>query len=206
MNLQCGVAQLWTTTGRVPEGWQDKPAKLSQKDRDARWTVKTTKAKPREGATPLVDLAIPAFGYQSHISADRRHRLIRRWLVTDAAAHAGARLADLLDPGNTASAVWADTGYRSKKNEDLLRERMLVSQIHRKKPAGRPMPERTAQANAKKSTVRAPIEHVFAEQQARMGLFDRTIGLARATTQIGLANLAHNMRRLLWLERQPALA
>jgi hypothetical protein len=65
---------------------------------DARWTVKTTKAKPREGGTPLVDLAIPAFGYQNHISADRRHRLIRRWLVTDAAAHAGARLADLLDP------------------------------------------------------------------------------------------------------------
>ena len=89
--------------GRVPEDWQDKPAKLRQKDRDARWTVKTTKAKPREGETPLVDLAIPAFGYQNHISADRRHRLIRRWLVTDAAAHAGARLADLLDPGNTAA-------------------------------------------------------------------------------------------------------
>jgi IS5 family transposase len=104
--------------GRVPEDWQDKPAKLSQKDRDARWTVKTTKAKPREGETPMVDLAIPEFGYQNHISADRRHRLIRRWLVTDAAAHAGARLADLLDPGNTASEVWADTGYRSKKNEE----------------------------------------------------------------------------------------
>ena len=46
--------------GRVPEDWQDKPAKLSQKDRDARWTVKTTKAKPREGETPMVDLAIPS--------------------------------------------------------------------------------------------------------------------------------------------------
>jgi transposase, IS5 family len=34
--------------GRVPEDWQDKPAKLSQKDRDPRWTVRTTKAKPRE--------------------------------------------------------------------------------------------------------------------------------------------------------------
>jgi IS5 family transposase len=34
--------------GRVPEDWQDKPAKLSQKDRDARWTVKMTKAKRRE--------------------------------------------------------------------------------------------------------------------------------------------------------------
>jgi IS5 family transposase len=192
--------------GRVPEDWQDKPAKLRQKDRDARWTVKTAKAKRRDGGTPMVDLAIPEFGYQNHISADRRHRLIRRWLVTDAAAHAGGRLADLLDPGNTASGVWADTGYRSRKNEDLLRQRMLTSHIHRKKPAHRPMPAPTARANAKKSAVRAQIEHVFAEQKARMGLFVRTIGLARATTKIGLANLVHNMRRLAWLERQPALA
>jgi IS5 family transposase len=191
--------------GRVPEGWQAQPAKLRQKDRDARWTIKTTKARPRDGETPMVDLAIPEFGYQNHISVDRRHRLIRRWLVTDAAAHAGKRLADLLDPGNTASDIWADTGYRSRKNQDLLRQRMLKSQIHRKKPARRPMPERTARANARKSAVRAHIEHVFAEQKARMGLFVRTIGLARATTKIGLANLATNMRRLLWLERQSAL-
>jgi hypothetical protein len=128
----------------VPEDWQGQPAKLRQKDRDARWTVKTTKAKPRAGATPVVDLAIPAFGYQNHISADRRHRMIRRWPVTDAAAHAGARLADLLVTGNTAAGVWADTAYRSQKTEDLLSQRMLVSHIHRKKPAGRPMPERTA--------------------------------------------------------------
>jgi IS5 family transposase len=92
------------------------------------------------------------------------------------------------------------------KNEDLLRQRMLVSHIHRQRPVGRPMPVRTARANATKSAIRAPIEHVFAEQKHRMGLFVRTIGLARATTRIGLANLAYNMRRLLWPERQPALA
>ena len=39
-----------------------------------------------------------------------------------------------------------------------------------------------------------------------MGLFVRTTGPARATTKIGLANLVHNIRRLLWLERQAALA
>ena len=192
--------------GRVPEAWQTRPAKLRQKDRDARWTVRATKARRREGESPMVDLAIPEFGYQNHISADRRHRLIRRWLVTDAAAHAGARLADLLDRSNTASGVWADTGYRSRKNENLLRQHMLVSHIHRKKPARRTMPPRTARANAKKSAVRAHIEHVFAEQKHRMGLFVRTIGLTRATTKIGLANLVYNMRRLLWLERQPRLA
>jgi transposase, IS5 family len=188
--------------GRIPEGWQAKPAKLRQKDRDARWTVKYTKAKPRQDGARGVDPAIPGFGDQNHVGVDRRHRLIRRWQVTDAAAHAGARLNDLLDPGNTASDVWPDRAYRSKKNEELLEERRLVSRIHRKKPKDRPMPARTARANAKKSAVRAHIEHVFAEQKARMGLFVRTIGLARATTKIGLANLVHNMRRLLWLERQ----
>ena len=101
--------------------------------------------------------------------------------------------------------MWADTGYRSRKNEALLRQRMLTSQIHRKKPPSRPMPARTARANAQKSAIRAPIEHVFAEQKTRMGLFVRTIGIARATTKIGLTHLVYNMRRLLWLHRQPAL-
>lgn len=31
--------------GNVPDAWKEKPAKLRQKDRDARWTVKFSKAK-----------------------------------------------------------------------------------------------------------------------------------------------------------------
>ena len=55
--------------GRIPTNWKAKPAKLRHKDRDARWTVKFTKAKPREdGSMPPVDLAIPLFGYQNHVS------------------------------------------------------------------------------------------------------------------------------------------
>ena len=46
-----------------------------------------------------------------HIGIDRRHRLIRRWAVTDAARHDGALLPELIDPGSTASEVWADTAY-----------------------------------------------------------------------------------------------
>ena len=73
--------------GRIPDAWKEKPAKQRQKDRDARWTVKCTKAKPREdGSTPPVDLAIPVFGYQNHISIDRGFGFIRRWSATDAAA------------------------------------------------------------------------------------------------------------------------
>ena len=130
----------------------------------------------------------------------------RRWTVTDAAAHAGARLGEILDPSNTAAGVWADTGYRSKKNEALLGDRMLKSQIHRKKPRGRPMPAHIARANHKRSAIRAPIEHIFAYQKDKIGLFIRTIGLARARTKIGLANLLYNMKRLTWLVRTAALA
>src|SRR5829696_962369 len=113
--------------GRIPEGWAEKPAKLRQKDRDARWTVKFSKAKPREDGTPRIDIAVPAYGYRNHVGIDRRHGLIRRWTATDAAAHDGARLGDVLDPDNTASDVWADTSYRSAKNEALLAGRGLVS-------------------------------------------------------------------------------
>jgi hypothetical protein len=105
----------------------------------ARWTVKFTKAKPREdGSTPPGDLAIPLFGYQNHVSIDRRFGFIRRWTATDAAAYEGRRLRQgLLDKSNTASGVWADTAYRSVANETFLTKNGFVSHIHRKKPKGR---------------------------------------------------------------------
>ena len=131
--------------GRIPPEWAKKPAKLRQKDRDARWTVKYTKAKPSADGASRVDLAIPAFGYKNHIGIDRRHRLVRRWRVTDAARHDGVLLAELIDPNNTADDVWADTAYRSQANEKFLAGRLLRSQIHRKKPKS--LPRRRPGAN-----------------------------------------------------------
>ena len=188
--------------GRIPAGWKDKPAKLAQKDRDARWTVKFSKAKPSDDGFPRIDIAVPAFGYKNHIAIDRRHGLIRTWTATHAARHDGAQLPNLISKANTASAVWADTAYRSKANEQHLADSGLRSQIHRKKRAGRPMAKNVARANNARSTVRAAVEHVFARQKGPMALVVRTIGLARATVKIGLANIAYNMRRAVWLTTQ----
>ncbi len=64
--------------GKVPEAWNDKPAKLRQKDRDARWTVKLSKAKADGKAkTARRDIAVPAFGYKNHTSIDRRRGFVR---------------------------------------------------------------------------------------------------------------------------------
>jgi len=82
---------------------------------------------------------------------------------------------------------------------------MLTSRIHRRKPAGKPMPERTAKANARKSSVRAAVEHVFGHQKNRFGLFIRTIGLARAEAKLTLANIAYNFDRLIFHERRAAV-
>src|SRR5262249_28436356 len=50
--------------GRIPQEWYNKPAKLRQKDRDARWTK-------RHGRS--------FFGYKNHVNADAKHKLIRRY-------------------------------------------------------------------------------------------------------------------------------
>lgn len=184
------------------EIWPDEPNKVAQKDTNARWTVKQSKAPaPGPDGKTLPAISIPVFGYKDHIGIDRRFRFIRTQKITDAAAHDGARLREgLIDPQNTASDVWADTAYRSAKNEEYLEGISRTSRIHRKKPAGRPMSRATAQANAKKSKVRCQVEPVFAELKSRMGLVVRTIGIARAEATITLANMAFNMKRWVFLD------
>lgn len=47
--------------------------------------------------------------------------------------------------------------------------------------------------------MRPAIERVFAHQKRPTGLFVHKIGIARAWVKIGLANLAYNIRRFVWL-------
>ena len=192
--------------GGTPEHWSK--ARRAQMDRDGRWTLKRGRKKPKPDADAraATEIVVPAFGYKNHIGVDRRFGLIRAFAVTHAAAHDGAQLADLLDPDNLASGVWADTAYRSAANLRLLERRGLVPQFQRAKPRGKPMPAHVARGNATRSRVRARVEHVFAEQKRRLGLVVRSVGLDRAETKITLANLAYNMRRLTWLEGRTAFA
>jgi hypothetical protein len=130
---------------RRPEGERARADRAEQATDQARQRV-------REAESPISELR--------QASIDRGHGLIRRWTATNAGAHDGPRLADLIDKENTAR-----SSYRSAKNEALLRQRHLVSRIHRKKPRGRPMAPCPRQANARKSAVRSSVEHVFAYQK-----------------------------------------
>lgn len=176
--------------GKTPEGWEKHPAKNRQKDKDARWTKKHGRSH---------------YGYKNHLNADRRHKLVRRYAVTDAAVHDSQKLDDVLDAGNTASDVWADSAYRSAEIEAKLVERGLKSHIHARAARNRPLTKRQEAANQTRSKVRARIEHVFGDQHTGMGgKLVRTIGIVRARMKIGMQNLAYNMRRFVWLERMAA--
>jgi len=178
--------------GKTPVQWKKKPAKNRQKDKDARWTKKHGKSH---------------FGYKNHVCIDRRHKLVRRYDVSSASVHDSQKLEDVLDPGNTASGVWADSAYRSKEVEERLAEQGLTSHIHRRGSRGKPLDPRQEAANKTRSKVRARVEHVFGCQHNSMGgKFVRTIGIARATMKIGMQNLAYNMRRLVVLERSAVAA
>src|SRR5207302_7575035 len=56
--------------GEMPDDWEKKPAKNRQKDKDAGWTKKDGKN---------------FYGYKNHVNADAKHKLIRRYDVSDAA-------------------------------------------------------------------------------------------------------------------------
>ena len=58
--------------GETSAAWKKKPAKNRQKDKDARWTKKHGKS---------------FYGYKNHVNADAKHKLIRRYAVSDAAVH-----------------------------------------------------------------------------------------------------------------------
>jgi IS5 family transposase len=176
--------------GQPPADWATKPAKNRQKDKDARWTKKHGKS---------------FYGYKNHVNADAKHKLIRRYDVSDAAVHDSQKLDALLTKGNTSDAVFGDSAYRSAETEATLKAQGFKSRIHVRAARGHPLSKAKAEANRKKSQVRTRIEHVFgAQETAPGGRIVRTIGIIRARAKIGLQNLVYNIRRLVTLERMAA--
>jgi len=95
--------------------------------------------------------------------------------------------------------------FRNRLSETgTLKRVMKAFDWQLKKKGYIPMAGHTARANAKKSAIRAAVEHVFARQKTRYGLFIRTIGLARAEAKLTLANIAYNFGRLIFHERRAA--
>ena len=188
-------------SGDVPEDWKDKPAKRSQKDVDARCSEEEQNAV-RGIVLPASKHGKSNKGYKNDVNVDRKHKLVRRYHVSDAAQHDSQAVDHMLMRGNNGSGVWADSAYRSEEMDGTLRDRKLKSHIHRKGKRGKPLTEQAKGSNRIKSSVRVRVEHVFGAQVG--GMSDtpvRRIGMVRARAKIRMKNLAYNMRSLVQLRR-----
>lgn len=174
--------------GEVPTEWQANPHKLAQKDVDARWTKKH---------------GISHYGYKNHINSDVGFKFIRRYTVSDASVHDSQVLGTLLDDDNRGDGLWADSAYLSQWIVEVLTLMGFEAHINERAYRNCPLSEEQKAANRERSKTRARVEHVFGDFVTSMGgKVVRSIGLARAKTQLGLKNLVYNLKRFVALETQ----
>ena len=181
--------------GEMPDEWGK--AKVSQKDTDARWTKKGSKSY---------------YGYKDHVNVDAEHKIIRQYEVTAANVHDSQIFEKIVEAPEAESReggggereerkkVYADSAYSSEKILSYVEKQGMEAQICSKGNRGKALNEEEKAKNREKSRIRCRVEHVFGSmyQKARDHVM-RSIGMARAKTQIGFRNLAYNMTRYSYL-------
>jgi len=149
------------------------------KDPDARWTKKGGK---------------PHFGYKVHIAEDRDTELIRNFTLTPANTHECHVFEELLMGDE--KIVYADKGYASEENNNVLADRNITNRIMRKKPREHQMTFRIRTLNHRISRIRSKIERKNGELKLWHGL-KRMIytGIDRCFTHVMMTIMAVNLKR-----------
>ena len=169
----------------MPIAW--KAHKRTQKDVDAKCTKKHGKSH---------------FDYKLHASIDKRHKLVRKMIITNAAVSDSVVFEDLLDPNNTSCDVYADRGCPSAEREATLTAAGWRVQIQRKGSANKPISETQKQRNRRIATPRARVEHVFGAMRHMGGKLVRCMGIVRATFSLHLKTASYNLQQLIYLKER----
>lgn len=172
--------------GEIPQGWIDKPNKLSQKDTDARWTKKN---------------GMSYYGYKNHAKCDEKSKLITGYEVTDASVHDSQTTCSLLNKQDEGQDFYADSAYVGEElHKELTEQKKVSPKIIEKGYRNNPLTEEQKAINKVKSKIRVRVEHIFGFVENSMnGSFIQNIGIIRAKAVIGLMNLTYNLFRKIQL-------
>ncbi len=182
------VTAIWRV---LHQRFKDNPNVGRQKDTDARWAKKDEETH---------------FGYNNHVAVDNAHKWVRDYEVTCAEVHDSQVFIELL-ADNTSADVWADSAYQGENNEISLAAMERRSPVHKKGNRHNPSSQRSKKSNARRSKIRARVEHVFGSlTHEQGGLYSRVIGLVRTQVKVGMMNRVYNMRRLVTLCRRDMCA
>lgn len=171
--------------GGTPESFKEKPARLSQKDLDARWTKKN---------------GISYFGYKNHVKVDSKSKIITGYAVTSASVHDSQPIENLLNEKDAGQELYADSAYTGEDQEKTIEGREMVNQTCEKGYRNKPLTDEQKESNRKKSSVRSRVGHVFGFMETSMdGMYLYNIGITRITAVVGLMNLTYNRFRKIQL-------
>ena len=112
--------------GEIPEGWENKPNMLCQKDTDARWLTKNSEKY---------------YGYKNHVKICRKSKLISGYLVTDTSVHDSQAVESLLDKNDCHYELYAESAYSGEKIAALLGKKKIRNRIHEKRYSNTPLTE-----------------------------------------------------------------
>jgi len=170
--------------GEIPEEWnkEENRHKKAQKDTDARWA---TKNKERH------------YGYKDHVKVDKKSKIITGYEVTSAEVHDSQELENLIDEKKD-KIIYGDSAYTGEEVQKCIPEN-VKNRIHERGYRNKPLTKTQIRNNNAKSKIRVRVEHVFGAMNHFGGIFIRTIGIARAEFQIGLLNLAYNLKRYTYI-------
>jgi IS5 family transposase len=170
--------------GEIPEEWnkEENRHKKAQKDTDARWA---TKNKERH------------YGYKDHVKVDKKSKIITDYEVTSAEVHDSQELENLIDEKKD-KIIYGDSAYTGEEVQKCIPEN-VKNRIHERGYRNKPLTKTQIRNNNAKSKIRVRVEHVFGVMNHFGGIFIRTIGIARAEFQIGLLNLAYNLKRYTYI-------
>ena len=176
--------------GRAPGRIEKNPKVLSQKDLDARWTKKHN---------------VSYFGYKDRAVVDQKTKLTIDYEVTSAETHDSQPATYSVDPDNTIE-FRADSACQTPDIHKILKENDIEAHIDEKGYRNKPLTGGQKTMNKKRSRIRCRVEHVFGFMENSMNsIFIRTIGIKRASFQIGWMNTIYSMCRYIQLQKLPAV-
>jgi len=169
--------------GVMPSDWS--LVKRRQKDLDASWIRKHGKSH---------------YGYKLSVNVDKRHKVIRKIEMSDAAQQDSQHFDFVLYPANTSREVCVDRGYAFGEREQALREAVYWDCIQRKATRKHPLPKRQEQRDYTLAKTRSRVEHIFATIEQMGGKLIRAIGIGRVRFAMTPMAATCNLKRLICLK------
>jgi len=188
--------------GVIPERIEANPNVKRQKDTDARWVQKND---------------VNYFGYtcaaqsasKNHAKQDAGSKIIVGYAVTDASVHDSQVTETLLNENDKGEDFFADSAYSGEPQEKIIAAKEMNNRVCEKGARNRPLTEEQKANNREKSRVRSRVEHIFGFMEmstayfvhstSMNGMYIHSIGIKRASANIGLMNLTYNMYRKIQL-------